>query len=251
MKIARYTYGGSTYTGIIKGEKIYKCTSDIYSGDFSCESEGISLGDVKLEVPCVPSKIVAVGKNYSEHIKEMGGEVPSTPIIFIKPSTSAIACEEDIVFPEISQRVDHEAELCFVVKKTAKKVKKEDWKEYILGYSCLNDVTARDIQKQDGQWTRAKSYDTFAPIGPWLETELDPHNVQVTARINGEVRQSASTSLFLYSIGELLEFITDGITLLPGDVVTTGTPSGISPMNKGDIVEIEVEGIGILRNYCK
>lgn len=251
MKIARYTYHGKTYTGIVQNNTVNRCLGDIYDGDFSFANDGIPLSSVKIETPSVPTKIVAVGKNYSEHIKEMGGEVPKTPILFIKPSTSVIACEEDIVFPEVSNRVDHEAELCFIIRKTAKKVKKENWQEYILGYSCLNDVTARDIQKQDGQWTRAKSYDTFAPFGPWIETELDPHNVKVEARVNGEIRQSASTNLFLYSIGELLEFITDGITLLPGDVVTTGTPSGISPMQKGDTVEIEVEGIGVLRNYCK
>ncbi|MBE6689310.1 MAG: fumarylacetoacetate hydrolase family protein [Ruminococcaceae bacterium] len=251
MKIARYTYNGETHTGIIRDGMIYRLTGDIYSDDFSAVSDGIPMDCVKLEIPSVPTKIVAVGKNYSEHIKEMGGPVPETPILFIKPSSSLTAHEGDIVFPEASQRVDHEAELCFIVKKTAKKVKKENWKEYILGYSCLNDVTARDIQKKDGQWTRAKGYDTFAPFGPWMETEIDPNNVTVTARVNGEVRQCASTSLFLYNIGELLEFITDGMTLFAGDVVTTGTPSGISAMQKGDVVEVEVEGIGILRNYCK
>ena len=251
MKIARFTYGGNTYTGILQNGKLHRCTGDIYQGDFSFEADGIPLSEVKLETPSLPTKIVAVGKNYSEHIKEMGGPVPETPILFIKPSTSLIADGENIIFPEESQRVDHEAELCLIIKKTASKVKKEDFKEYVLGYSCLNDVTARDIQKKDGQWTRAKSYDTFAPFGPWMETDIDPNNVKVSARVNGEVRQSASTNLFLYTVGELLEFITAGITLLPGDVVTTGTPSGISAMKKGDVVEIEVEGIGILKNYCK
>ncbi len=251
MKIARFTYRGCTYTGMIKNDSIYRLVGDIYADDFSAEPDGIPLSDVKLEAPSVPTKIVAVGKNYSDHIKELDGDIPKTPILFIKPSTCIIADGEDIVFPDASSRVDHEAELCFVVKKTAKKVKKDSWRDYILGFSCMNDVTARDIQSQDIQWTRAKSYDTFAPFGPWLETELDPHNVTVTARVNGEVRQNASTRLFLYSVGELLEFITDGITLLPGDVVTTGTPAGISPMKKGDTVEIEIDGIGILKNHCK
>lgn len=251
MKIAGYTYNGKTYTGIIKNGLIYRCLGDVYADDFSVAADGIPLCAVKLEAPSVPSKIVAVGKNYSDHIKELDGDVPKTPILFIKPSTCVIADGEDIVFPEASSRVDHEAELCFIIKKTAKKVRREDWREYVLGFSCMNDVTARDIQAQDGQWTRAKSYDTFAPFGPWLETELDPSNLTVIARVNGEIRQKASTDLVLYSVGELLEFITDGITLLPGDVVTTGTPAGISPMKKGDTVEIEISGIGILKNYCK
>lgn len=251
MKIARYTYHGKTYTGIVMHDAVYRLTGDIYADDFSTAADGIPLCAVKLEAPSAPSKIVAVGKNYSDHIKELDGDVPKTPILFIKPSTCVIADGESIVFPEASKRVDHEAELCFVIKKTAKKVRRDKWRDYVLGFSCMNDVTARDIQSQDIQWTRAKSYDTFAPFGPWLETELDPHNVTVTARVNGETRQCASTNLFLYSIGELLEFITDGITLLPGDVVTTGTPAGISPMQKGDVVEIEISGIGVLKNYCK
>ena len=251
MKIARYTYQNQTHYGIVKNGGVYRLTGNIYEGDFSFAADIIPLCAVKLEAPSVPTKIVAVGKNYSEHIKEMGGPVPETPILFIKPSTSVIAHEESIIFPEASQRVDHEAELCLIIKKTATKIKKENWRDYVLGFSCMNDVTARDIQKKDGQWTRAKSYDTFAPFGPWMETELDPDNLKICARINGETRQSASTSMFLYTVGELLEFITEGITLLPGDVVTTGTPSGIGPMKKGDVVEVEVENIGILRNYCK
>ncbi|MBQ9940534.1 MAG: fumarylacetoacetate hydrolase family protein [Clostridia bacterium] len=251
MRIARYLYNNQTFYGIVKDNLIYNITGDIYGNDFSHSSNGIHLDKVKLLAPSLPTKIVAVGKNYSEHIKEMGGPVPSTPILFIKPSTSVIAHEEDIVFPSASTRVDHEAELCLIIKKTAKKIKKENWREYVLGFSCMNDVTARDIQSQDGQWTRAKGYDTFAPFGPWMETELNPDNLKICARVNSEIRQSSSTSMFLYTVGELLEFITDGMTLLPGDVVTTGTPSGISAMQKGDVVEIEIENIGILRNYCR
>lgn len=251
MKIARYTYENNTYFGIVKNDCVYRIISDIYNNEFKFCEDPLPLSAVKLEAPSVPSKIVAVGKNYSEHIKEMGGPVPETPILFIKPSTCIVAHEESIVFPEASQRVDHEAELCLIIKKKASKIKKENWREYVLGFSCMNDVTARDIQKKDGQWTRAKSYDTFAPFGPWMETELDPNNLKICCRVNGETRQSATTAMFLYTVGELLEFITEGITLLPGDVVTTGTPSGIGPMQKGDIVEVEIENIGILKNYCK
>lgn len=210
--------------------------------------ESYDFSTLKLLAPCEPSKIVAVGKNYRDHALELGSNVPDHPILFIKPETTVNNPFDGIVYPTVSNRVDYEAELALVIGKTAKKVKKADAKDYIFAYTCLNDVTARDIQTEDGQWTRAKSFDGFAPIGPWLVDDIDPSDLKVESRVNGETKQSASTSLFLWNVYELLEFITECMTLKPGDVVTTGTPAGIGPMTVGDTVEIEIENIGILRN---
>ena len=204
----------------------------------------------KLLVPSVPTKIVAVGKNYFDHVKEMGGDVPATPILFIKP-TSALLPEGGLIVPPSGERVDYEGELCFIVKKTAKRVKRSEAKDYISGYACFNDVTARDIQSRDGQWTRAKGYDTFAAVGGIVSDEVDADNVSVQTRLNGKVVQSSSTSLFMHDIGALMEFITDCMSLYPGDIVTTGTPAGIGPMKSGDTVEVEIGGIGTLTNIVE
>jgi len=210
--------------------------------------EVFPLSRLQLLSPTRPSKIVAVGLNYRDHIAEFGHPVPENPIIFIKPSSSVIAPGERIILPQSSQRVDYEAELAMVIKKRARRVRKEEAPQYILGYTCFNDVTARDLQKKDGQWTRAKSFDTFSPIGPWIETDFDPRNAEIKCYLNGTLRQHSNTGNLLFSAWELLSFVSEIMTLLPGDVIATGTPSGVGPMEPGDVVEIVIQGIGILRN---
>ncbi|MGC8777508.1 MAG: fumarylacetoacetate hydrolase family protein [Candidatus Caldatribacteriaceae bacterium] len=209
------------------------------------------LPQLHLLPPTRPSKVVAVGLNYRDHIIELGHDVPENPIIFLKPSTAVIGPEEPIILPESSQRVDYEAELAVVIKRRARYVRKEDAPQYILGYTCLNDVTARDLQKRDGQWTRAKSFDTFSPLGPWIETSFDPHNAEIKCYLNGTLRQHSNTRNLLFSAWELLSFISEVMTLLPGDVIATGTPSGVGPLNSGDVVEVAIEGIGTLRNEVR
>ncbi len=210
--------------------------------------EDIPAADVRLLAPVIPSKIVAVGKNYVEHAQEMGGAVPEEPVVFLKPSTAVIGPEDPIPYPPQSARVDPEGEMAVVIGRLARRVRAEDASRYLLGYTCANDVTARDLQARDGQWTRAKGFDGFAPLGPWIETELDPSDVAVELRVNGDTRQAARTSQMAFGVSELVEFVTSVMTLLPGDVILTGTPAGIAPVSVGDVVEVEVEGIGTLRN---
>jgi 2-keto-4-pentenoate hydratase/2-oxohepta-3-ene-1,7-dioic acid hydratase in catechol pathway len=213
----------------------------------------VPLQAVRLLAPCEPSKIVAVGKNYHDHIQEFDNQVPETPILFIKPTTSINDPDGTIMLPpaSLSSRVDYEGELALVISRKACRVSAAEAGSYILGYTCLNDVTARDIQKQDTQWTRAKSFDGFAPIGPVVTDEVDPANLTLRTRLNGKIMQQSSTSLLIWSVHELVAFISQSMTLLPGDVITTGTPSGVGPMLDGDLVEVTVEGIGTLRNRVK
>ncbi len=202
----------------------------------------------KLLTPVTPTKIVCVGRNYAEHAKELGNEAPPEPIIFMKPPSALLDPGGTIVRPAASQLVHHEGELAIVIGREAKNVQASDWRDYVLGFSCANDVTARDLQKKDGQFTRGKGFDTFCPIGPCIETELDVSNLRVTTRVNGEVRQDGSTSQMIFSCAFLVEFISAIMTLMPGDVILTGTPAGVGPLNSGDAVEVEIEGIGVLRN---
>jgi 2-keto-4-pentenoate hydratase/2-oxohepta-3-ene-1,7-dioic acid hydratase in catechol pathway len=210
--------------------------------------EDIPLDQVRLLAPVLPSKVVAVGKNYVEHAAEMGGAVPEEPVIFLKPSTAVTGPDDAIPYPPQSSRVDPEGELAVVIGRLARRVPAEDASRYILGYTCANDVTARDLQAKDGQWTRAKGFDGFGPLGPWVETELDPSDVAVELRVNGETRQAARTSQMAFGVSELVEFVTAVMTLLPGDVILTGTPAGVAPVEVGDVIEVDVEGIGVLRN---
>ena len=199
--------------------------------------------------PCEPSKIIALGLNYQDHAAEFGRQVPDEPLIFLKPSTSVIGPEAEIIYPQMSRRVDYEAELAVIIGKTARRVKEENALEYVLGYTCFNDVTARDLQKKDGLFTRAKGFDTFAAMGPWIETGIDdPDNLTVEAYLNGELRQHSNTNNMVFSVRRLISFISQVMTLLPGDVIATGTPAGVGPMRLGDVVEVLVEGIGTLRN---
>ncbi|KZX14422.1 fumarylacetoacetate hydrolase family protein [Methanobrevibacter curvatus] len=211
-------------------------------------SETYKLKDIKILPPSEPSKIVCVGLNYIEHGKELNMEIPNEPKIFIKPSTSIIGHDDHIIYPESSNQVDYEGELAIVISKICKNVKKEDTKGYIGGYTILNDVTARDIQKKEIQWTRAKSFDTFAPTGPWINTDMDPLNQKIELKVNGNVKQKSSTDNMIFSPFELVEFISNIMTLNPGDIISTGTPPGVGPLNVGDTVEVSIKDIGILKN---
>ena len=215
---------------------------------FQKDGSSYLLSEVKLLSPCLPSKVVCLGLNYRPHAQEVKEALPANPLLFIKPSTAIIGPGDSIILPKSSKRVDFECELAVVIGKTAKQVPETQARSYVLGYTCFNDVTERQMQKDDGQWTRAKSFDTFAPLGPWIETEVDPDDLKLETYLNGEVKQSARTSELIFGISRLISFISGVMTLLPGDVIATGTPAGIGPVQAGDIVEIKIEKIGTLRN---
>jgi len=207
---------------------------------------------IEIEKDFAPSKIVCVGRNYAEHAAELGNEVPAEPLLFLKAPSAIIPSGETIIIPTQSQQVEHEGELAVVIAKTCKRLTgTDDWREYVLGYACLNDVTARDLQRKDGQFTRAKSFDTFCPIGPHIETDLDVSDIRIETRVDGVVKQSGRTSQMVFSVDFLIRYISNMMTLNAGDVIATGTPSGVSKMESGDVCEIEIEGIGILRNPIK
>ena len=250
MITARIETQGRAVYALREGELYREMKGDPFSGMEKTERV-YSADEVRLLAPVQPSKILAVGKNYAAHAREFDGAPPTSPIIFMKPSTCVIGPEETIVRPRISQRVDYEGELALVVGKRARNVKPEDFAQYVLGYTILNDVTARDLQRQDGQWTRGKGFDTFAPIGPVITDGVDPSHLRITTRLNGKTVQDSNTSRFLFSLGEIFSFVTRFTTLLPGDVVTTGTPEGVGGMADGDVVEVCIEGIGTLRNVVK
>ncbi len=220
----------------------------IYSGIVPAE-KSLKLSDVKLLAPVIPrSKVVCIGKNYADHAAEMDSEVPSEPIIFIKPNTSVIGPNEVIIWPRMSERVDYEAELAIVIGRICKEVPALKAKDVIYGYTLANDVTARDLQKKDGQWSRAKGFDTFCPLGPWIETEFNPGDQKITSTLNGEVKQSSMLSEMIFKVPEIVEFVTNVMTLLPGDVILTGTPAGIGPMPSGASITVAIEGLGALTN---
>ncbi|MFT4042236.1 MAG: fumarylacetoacetate hydrolase family protein [Gordonia sp. (in: high G+C Gram-positive bacteria)] len=206
------------------------------------------LADIRLLAPILASKVVCVGKNYAAHAAEMGSAAPDNPVIFLKPNTSIIGPEVPIVRPPSAQRVDYEGELAVVIGRPCKDVKAAEAKSVILGYTVANDVTARDQQQLDGQWTRAKGYDTFCPLGPWIETDFDPTDAELVTELDGEVRQRSRTSLMLHDVGAIVEWVSRVMTLLPGDVLLTGTPEGIGPMTAGQRVSVSVEGLGTLSN---
>ncbi|MDF0586114.1 fumarylacetoacetate hydrolase family protein [Tsukamurella sp. 8F] len=207
-----------------------------------------ALDDVRLLAPILASKVVCIGKNYADHAAEMGGEAPEDPVIFIKPNTSIIGPQAPIKLPRSSSRVDYEGELAVVIGQPCRDVKAEKASDVILGYTVGNDVTARDQQRHDGQWTRGKGYDSFCPLGPWIETELDPKDLRLTTELDGAVKQDSRTSSMLHDVGRIVEWISAVMTLLPGDVILTGTPEGVGPMADGQLVSVTVEGIGTLTN---
>lgn len=247
MKIVRFEHEESIKFGALQGENINVLNGDVF-GDYQISKEILSLASVKLLSPCVISKAVCVGLNYHGHAKEMNLELPVQPLFFLKPSSALNHPGGNIEYPSISQDVHYEAELAIVIKKLAKKVKAEEAKDYIIGYTCANDVTARDIQKMDGQWTRGKSFDTFLPLGPCIETEIDASNINIKLYLNDQLKQSSNTGDLIFKIPEIVARVSEVMTLYPGDVILTGTPSGVGPMQVGDTVTVEIEGIGRLSN---
>ncbi|MDP8298351.1 MAG: fumarylacetoacetate hydrolase family protein [Candidatus Tantalella remota] len=241
MKIVRVSHNKEVYRGILDGDDIRVDTPGEKPVIFSQK-------DVNFLSPVEPSKIVCVGLNYTDHAEELGMAVPADPVIFIKPSTSIIGHGGTISYPSSSGRVDYEAELGVVIKDYTRKVPASEAFAHIAGYTCVNDVTARDLQSKDVQWTRAKSFDTFAPVGPWIETDLDPADLGIRTYLNGDLKQESRTSRLIFDIPGLIEFISDIMTLLPGDIISTGTPHGVGPMCPGDEVTVEIEGIGRLTN---
>lgn len=250
MKYLRYEDKNKTEKyGILEGDLITEIDWDLF-GDYMPTDVTDNLGEVKILPPCTPTKIVCIGLNYSDHAKEMNAEVPEDPKIFIKPNTAIIGHEDTISYPDhMSSRVDYEGELAVVLGKRASMVSEDEALDYVFGYTCLNDVTARDLTAKDGQYTRGKGFDTFAPFGPYIETELDPLNLHISTYLNDEIKQSSNTSMQIFKVPKLISFVSNVMTLLPGDIISTGTPSGIGPMQKGDTVEVHIEGIGILRNH--
>jgi len=207
---------------------------------------------MRLKDPFVPSKIVCVGRNYREHAAELGNKMPDEPLLFLKAPSAIIASGDDIVLPGASQQVEHEGELGVVIGRIARNIPgDEDPLSYVLGYTCVNDVTARDLQRKDVQFTRGKSFDTFCPVGPWIETDIDPGNVEIQTRLNGEVKQKGNTADMAFPVAFLIRYISEIMTLYPGDLIATGTPAGVSRLKPGDIVEVEVAGIGVLQNRVR
>ncbi|MBO0607536.1 fumarylacetoacetate hydrolase family protein [Myceligenerans salitolerans] len=254
MRIARFTTGDDPRFGLVQteGDRTFLA---VLGGDplympAMPTGERVELGDgVRLLAPVIPrSKIVAVGKNYAAHAAEMGGEVPASPLLFLKPNTSVIGPDDPIVLPDFSDEISYEAELAVVIGKLCKDVTEEAAPSYVLGYTVANDVTARDAQRTDGQWARAKGFDGSCPLGPWIDTDLDPEDVGVMSRVNGETKQDGRTRDLVFDVPFLVSYISQAMTLLPGDVILTGTPAGVGLVDHGDRVECEVEGLGVLAN---
>jgi len=252
MKYVRFTnVENEIEYGCIQGEKIQLLDKDFLNPLSKLTNRWLSLEQVTLLAPVQPSKVICVGLNYALHIKEMNHSLPEDPVIFMKPTTCVIGPDAEIIYPKISQRVDYEAELAVVIGTTIKDVTEVEATQAIFGYTCANDVTARDLQKKDGQWTRGKSFDTFCPIGPWIVTDVDPSQLDVQLLLNGVVKQSSNTRNFMTSVPKLVSFISQVMTLFPGDVVLTGTPEGVGPMQSGDEVIVKIQSIGQLRNTLK
>jgi 2-keto-4-pentenoate hydratase/2-oxohepta-3-ene-1,7-dioic acid hydratase in catechol pathway len=249
MRLVRFRHGDRIATGAVeRGSDEIQVLKGTFFEDPLPTGETIPLDDVRLLAPVLPSKLVCVGKNYAAHAAEFGMQVPEEPLLFLKPSTAVIGPNDPIELLPISRRIDYEGELAVVIGRLARGVRAEEAFQVILGYTCANDVTLRDLQKTDDQWARAKGFDGSAPIGPWIETDLDPNEATVLTRLNGEVRQQGSTADLVFGVATLIEYVTTFMTLLPGDVLLTGTPEGVGPLAEGDLVEVEVEGVGVLAN---
>ena len=248
MRTCRFRRAGREHYGVVEGSSVRALTAEPWAGGLA-EGPSYALSEVSLIAPVVPSKVVCVGRNYRAHAQELGNVVPKEPLIFIKPSTSVIGPDAAIHVPEVSKEVHHEAELAAVMGRTLTRAATAvEAKAAVFGWTCLNDVTARDIQRAEAHFTRAKGFDTFCPLGPVVETELDPMDVTVTCRMNGEQRQRGSTRDMVFDAYLLIAFVSQVMTLLPGDVVSTGTPEGVGAFRRGDWVEVEVSGIGVLKN---
>ena len=252
MRIARYTYDGDVAFGVVEvggdGDLEIAEIAGHPFGPITFSGERRRLAGVRLLAPVLPSKVVAIGRNYAEHASEMGNDVPERPLIFLKPSTAVVGAGDTIAYPPSSARVDFEGELAVVIGRLCRDVPEDKAMEVVFGYTCANDVTARDQQASDGQWSRAKGYDSFCPLGPWIETDLDIDDLRLTTTLNGSVKQDGRTSQIVHKVPALIAYITACMTLLPGDVILTGTPAGVGPMQTGDEVSVEIEGIGALTN---
>jgi 2-keto-4-pentenoate hydratase/2-oxohepta-3-ene-1,7-dioic acid hydratase in catechol pathway len=248
VRIARVSVEGSPRFGVIGGQEVHLLSAHPF-GELVPTGEQVPLQEESLLAPILPSKVIGIGKNYADHVREMGGETPERPLLFLKPSTSVIGPGKSISMPDT--RVDYEGELAVVIGRLCRDVPVERAAEVILGYTCGNDVTARDWQRSDGQWTRAKGGDTFCPLGPWIETELDPADLRIRTLVDGEVRQDGRTSQMIHDIPALIAYVSSAMTLLPGDVILTGTPAGIGPLHAGQSVTVEIEGIGSLSNVAE
>ena len=247
MRIARVRAGSGPTWAIVEGDTVYRLQGSPFENPTRGERIG-DAGSAKLLAPCEPTKVVCIGLNYRAHAAETGQELPKEPLMFLKPPTSVIGPGDDVVWAPGSQKIDYEAELAVVFKKTAKNVAAGAFRDYVLGYTCANDVSARDFQRGDGQWARAKGSDTFCPLGPWIETDLDPNDLRISGKLNGKVKQDSRTSDLVFNLDFLVSHLTKYFTMLPGDVLITGTPAGIGPMNPGDEYEVTIEGIGSLKN---
>jgi 2-keto-4-pentenoate hydratase/2-oxohepta-3-ene-1,7-dioic acid hydratase in catechol pathway len=269
VRIARFAHGGDVGYGIVEDVQQDGAAGTVTGVDaeglvvaellghpFGIGDESVRLtgsryplADARLLAPVLPSKVVAIGRNYAEHAAELGNEVPDDPIIFLKPSTAVVGPRDPIIYPaEVSERVDFEGELAVVIGRLCRQVPPERVPDVIFGYTCANDVTARDLQAKDGQWARAKGFDSFCPLGPWIETDIDPADLELTTIVNGEIRQNSRTSLLLHNVTALIAYVSAVMTLLPGDVLLTGTPAGVGPLKDGDEVSVTIEGIGTLTN---
>ncbi|PRI11834.1 fumarylacetoacetate hydrolase family protein [Leucobacter massiliensis] len=259
MKLARFQFEGEISFGILdraddgEGVELVELSGDPMIAGFDTTGRRIPLEQARLLAPVIPrSKVVCVGKNYADHVEEMqgvtGGGVPEEPLLFLKPNTAVIGPGEPIILPAISERVEHEGELAMVIGAVTKDVPEEEALKRVFGFTCANDVTARDLQLKDGQWTRGKGFDTFCPLGPVIETDPDLADARIVTRVNGELRQEGRTSQLIHSLARIVSYASQAFTLLPGDVILTGTPAGVGPLVAGDTVEVEIEGIGKLSN---
>lgn len=254
MRIARFSISDQIAYGVVEGpidspaDQVVTAIDGHPFAPFELSSARFPVTDVKVLPPVLPNKVIGIGKNYADHAAEMGGEAPATPVMFIKPSTTIIGDGDAIVLPAQSSQVEHEAELAVVIGRLARDVPATRVADVVLGVTCANDVTARDLQRSDGQWTRAKSFDTFCPLGPWIATEVDTDKLSVQAHVNGELRQDGNTSQMVHSVSDLVQFVSSVMTLLPGDVILTGTPAGVGPLSAGDEVSVTVGDVGMLTN---
>jgi 2-keto-4-pentenoate hydratase/2-oxohepta-3-ene-1,7-dioic acid hydratase in catechol pathway len=248
VKVARFSNGAEPRFGIVDGPELVVLKGHPLVAGYQTTGERVPLKEVKLLAPTIPSKIVCIGKNFADHAAEIGEEVTAEPLIFFKPSSAIIGHGDAIVIPPQSKQVELEAELCLVIGKLAKNVSEDKALEYLWGVTIANDVTARDLQFGDGQWARSKAFDTFCPLGPWVETEFSPDGQVIESRVNGEVRQNVAISEMVHAIPYIISYVSKNMSLLPGDIILTGSPAGISVINSGDMIECEIEGIGILSN---
>lgn len=253
MRVARFSLDDEPTFGVV-GDENGVPTIAVLSGDplyagFQLTGRKVALEDVRLLSPVIPrSKVIGIGKNYHAHAAEMGGEAPKEPLVFLKPNTSVIGPGDPILYPAQSTNVHYEGELAVVISRICKDIDAADAAKVIFGYTIANDVTARDLQNSDGQWARAKGFDTFCPLGPWIETDFDPNKASITTRLNDEIVQDGPISDMVHGVGALIEYVSSFMTLLPGDVILTGTPAGVGPMNVGDRISVAINGIGVLEN---